>query len=689
MTVMVLSGCCKKSGENPFMAEWNTPFGVPPFEEIEVSDYVPAFKEGIRQQNAEVQAIIDNEEEPTFDNTLGALDRSGHLLTKVASVFFNLTSSDNSKELTEVQVEVLPLLSEHNDNIYMNADLFARVEKIYNQRAELGLTEEQGQLLDKVYNEFKRNGIALDADSQQRMREINKELSMLQQQFGNNLLDETNSYKLVIDNEEDLAGLPASVREAAAEAAAAEGMEGKWVFGLQRPSWEPFMLYSDKRELREQLYKAMYNRGNNNNDKDNKELVLKIANLRIEKAKMLGYNTPSEFILEDKMAKNPATVNAFLAEIFVAANAQAKRELAEMQAIADREGNGVKIASWDWFYYAEKLRQEKYALNEEELRPYFQMENVREGIFALANKLWGINFTKLENMPLFNKEAECFEVTDVDGSHIGVFYTDYYPRASKRGGAWMSDFRAQSVVDGVDIRPVIINIGNFTKPTQSTPSLLSLDEVETMFHEFGHGLHGLLAKANYSMVSGTNVARDFVELPSQVMENWAFEPEMLAIYAKHYQTGEVIPDSLVKKINNAATFNMGFMTTELSAAAILDMNWHDLNSVEGINPEEFEATKMAEIGLIEEIIPRYRTTYFNHIWAGGYSAGYYSYLWAEVLDKDAYQYFVENGIFDPATAAKLRVLLEKGGTVEPMKLYKEFRGQEPNPTYLLKGRGLI
>ena len=632
MTVMVLSGCCKKSGENPFMAEWNTPFGVPHFDDIEVRAYVPAFKEGIRQQNAEVQAIIDNEEEPTFDNTLGALDRSGHLLTKVASVFFNLTSSDNSKELTEVQVEVLPLLSEHNDNIYMNADLFARVEKIYNQRAELGLTEEQGQLLDKVYNEFKRNGIALDADSQQRMREINKELSMLQQQFGNNLLDETNSYKLVIDNEEDLAGLPASVREAAAEAAAAEGMEGKWVFGLQRPSWEPFMLYSDKRELREQLYKAMYNRGNNNNDKDNKELVLKIANLRIEKAKMLGYNTPSEFILEDKMAKNPATVNAFLAEIFVAANAQAKRELAEMQAIADREGNGVKIASWDWFYYAEKLRQEKYALNEEELRPYFQMENVREGIFALANKLWGINFTKLENMPLFNKEAECFEVTDVDGSHIGVFYTDYYPRASKRGGAWMSDFRAQSVVDGVDIRPVIINIGNFTKPTQSTPSLLSLDEVETMFHEFGHGLHGLLAKANYSMVSGTNVARDFVELPSQVMENWAFEPEMLAIYAKHYQTGEVIPDSLVKKINNAATFNMGFMTTELSAAAILDMNWHDLNSVEGINPEEFEATKMAEIGLIEEIIPRYRTTYFHHVWAGSDGDGYYSYLWEEVLD---------------------------------------------------------
>ena len=633
--VMVFTSCCKKTAENPFFVEWDTPYGIPPFEQIQYEHYAPAFTEGIKQQQAEIDAIINNPEAPTFDNTLGALDQSGALLGRVSGVFFNLTSSDNSKEFDAIQNEVLPILSEHSDNIYMNPELFARVEAVYNDQENLELTEEQLVLLERVYQEFVRNGIALNAEDQARMREINKELSMLQQKFGNNLLAETNAFQLVLETEDELAGLPAGVRQAGADAAKAAGMEGKYLYTLPKPSYIPFMQYSTRRDLREQMYKAMANRGNNDNENDNKQIVLDITRLRIEKANLLGYKTPSAFILDNKMAKNPETVNSFLAEIFVAGNNKAKEELAEMQAISDREGNDYALAAWDWDYYAEKLRQEKYALNEEEIKPYFQMENVRGGIFYLANRLWGLNFNQLEGMPLYNPEVEVFEVTDADGSLIGIFTTDYYPRDSKRAGAWMSNFREQRVVDGEDVRPIVLNIGNFTAPTSTTPSLLTMDEVETMFHEFGHGLHGLLAKANYVTVSGTNVARDFVELPSQIMENWAFEPEMLAVYAKHYETGEVIPDSLVAKINGAAYFNQGFRTAELAAAAILDMNWHDLTSVEGVEPIQFEADKMNEIGLIEEIIPRYRTTYFNHIWAGGYSAGYYSYLWAEVLDKDA------------------------------------------------------
>ena len=686
--VMLFTSCCNKSSENPFFVEWDTPYGIPPFEQIQNEHYVPAFEEGIRQQQAEILEIVNNPDAPTFENTLVALDQSGALLGKVSGVFFNLSSSDNSKAFDAIQEQVLPILSEHSDNIYMDPLLFERVKAVYNDRENLELTEEQMTLLDKVYQEFVRNGIALNEADQARMREINKELSMLQQKFGNNLLAETNAFQLVLETEDELAGLPEGVRQAGADLAKSAGMEGKYLYTLPKPSYIPFMQYSARRDLREQMYKAMANRGNNNNENDNKEIVKEITRLRIEKANLLGYKTSSAFILDNKMAKTPETVNAFLAEIFVPANEKAKEELAEMQAISNREGNDFTLAAWDWDYYAEKLRQEKYALNENELKPYFKMENVREGIFYLANRLWGLNFKPLSGMPLYNPGVEVFEVTDGDGSLIGIFTTDYYPRESKRAGAWMSNFREQRIVDGEDVRPIVLNIGNFTAPTSTTPSLLTMDEVETMFHEFGHGLHGLLAKSNYVTVSGTNVARDFVELPSQIMENWAFEPEMLAVYAKHYETGEVIPDSLVEKINGAAFFNQGFRTAELSAAAILDMNWHDLTSVEGIDPIQFEADKMNEIGLIEQIIPRYRTTYFNHIWAGGYSAGYYSYLWAEVLDKDAYQYFVEQGIFDPVTAGKFRVLLEKGGSVEPMKLYKEFRGQEPNSEYLLKGRGL-
>lgn len=689
-TALMMLACTQKAErENPFFAQWTTPEGVPPFEQIQVGDYLPAFEEGIRQQQSEIDTIISNTEVPTFDNTIAALDASGQLLAKVSLVFFNLTESDGSDELNKVMEQVLPKVSEHNDNIFMNAKLYERVKVVFDAQESLNLTTEQKMLLKKINTAFVRNGISLPEEKQARMREINSELSVLQQKFGNNLLAETNAFKLVLENEEDLAGLPESVRAAAADMAKAEGQEGKWMIGLQNPSRIPFLQNSTRRDLREKVYKAYINRGANGNENDNRELVIKIIKLRIEKANLLGYETPADFILDDTMAKSSDVVNQFLLNIFQAGNNKAKQELAEMQAIADREGNGLKIEAWDWDYYSQLLRKEKYAINEDELKPYFKMENVRAGVFKVANKLYGLNFEKLEGMPLFNPEAECFRVTDADGSLIGIFYTDYYPRASKRGGAWMTNFREQYIDEnGNDVRPVVINIGNFTKPTETEPSLLTLDEVETMFHEFGHGLHGLLAKANYRMVSGTNVARDFVELPSQIMENWAFEPEVLAMYATHYKTGEVIPNELIEKIQATSTFNQGFMTTELAAAAILDMNWHDLASAEGIEPIKFEKEMMDKIGLIPEIAPRYRTTYFNHIWTGGYSAGYYSYLWAEVLDKDAFESFKTNGLFDPATARAFRTLLEKGGTEDPMVLYRNFRGAEPNPEAMLIGRGL-
>ncbi len=673
-----------------FSTEFDTQFGMPPFDKISFGDFKPAFLKGMEDEAKEIDSIANNPEAPTFENTIAAMDNSGQLLNRVSRVFYGLKGAETNDSIQALAEELSPLMSEHRDNISLNDKLFARIKTLHDDTTNMNLTTEQYRLLDETYKGFVRSGIMLGEAEKTRLREINKELSALTLKFGNNLLKETNDYKLVIDNKEDLAGLPEGVIAAAAETAKNEGQEGKWVFTLQKPSWLPFLQYSEKRDLREKLYKAMFNRGDNDNENDNKKIINDIVNLRIEKAQMLGYKTHADFILDENMAKTPANVYKLLNDVWAYALPQAKKEAAELQAMVDAEGGNFKIESWDWWYYTEKVRQQKYALNEEEIRPYFKMENVREGVFEVANRLYGLNFKKLENVPVYNPEVEAYEVLDADGSHISVFYTDYFPRAGKNAGAWMSSFRGQQILNGENIRPIIYNVGNFTRPTETTPSLLTLDEVETLFHEFGHALHGMLANVTYSGVSGTSVSRDFVELPSQIMEHWAFHPEVLKLYAKHYQTGEIIPDSLIAKIDAASKFNMGFITTEFVAAALLDMDYHTQAEKKTFDVRDFEKKSMAKIGLINEIIPRYRSTYFSHIFSGGYSAGYYAYLWAEVLDADAFQPFVEKGVFDKATATSFREnVLSKGNSDDPMTLYKKYRGAEPNPIYLLKNRGFV
>ena len=655
---------CTKERTNPFFTEWNTPLGIPPFEQIQDADYLPALQEGIKQHDAEIAAIIANPDAPTFDNVIAAYDQSGQLLAKVVGVLFNLAETDNTPALEKIVEEATKLVAGHGNDITFNKELFAKVEAVNNQKASLGLTREQEMVLDKVYRSFADNGIALDEAGQARMKEINTELSALSNRFGNYLLKENNAFKAQFD--------------------------------VAISEYRDVMAGLEDRAAREKMFRAFAARGNNGNEFDTKAIILDILKLKEEKAKLLGYDTPAAQILSDKMAKTPAAVDAFLANIFKYAVARAKEEVRDMQKEMDKDiaagkvEKGATIQPWDWFYYSEKVRKAKYDLDEELVKPYFQMENVRQGVFNTASKLYGLQFEPIKDAPKYHPDVEAFKVTDADGSLIGVLLTDYFPRESKRGGAWMNNVRDQYVtVDGQMVRPIIVNVGNFNKPTADTPSLLSIDNVETMFHEFGHALHGLLSQCHYVTVSGTSVARDFVELPSQINENWAFQKEVLTGYAKHYQTGEVIPDALVEKILAARTFNQGFMTTELCAASILDMKWHELTSVEGIDIEAFEAKACKEMGLIDEIIPRYRTTYFNHIFNSGYSAGYYSYLWAEVLDKDAFELFKEKGIFDPETAMSFRHnILEKGGSEEPMTLYKQFRGAEPDPEALLRARGL-
>ena len=682
----------KSSGEpgSIFLTEFDTQFGMPPFDQIVFDDFKPAFLQGMEEQAKEIDAIVNNSQAPTFENTIVALDNSGRLLGRVSRVFYGLRGAETNDSIQKLASELSPLLSEHRDNINLNEKLFERIKTIHDDSENLSLTTEQKKLLSDYYKGFVRSGIMLEEDAKNRLREINKEMSALTLKFGENLLNETNGYKLVIDDEKDLAGLPAGVVAAAAETAKNEGEEGKWVFTLQKPSWLPFLQYADNRDLREKLYKAMYMRGDNDNSNDNKKIINDLTNLRIERAQLLGFDSHADFILAENMAKNPANVYKLLNEVWEYALPQAKKEAAELQAMIDAEGGDFKLQSWDWWYYTEKLREQKYALNEEETKPYFKMENVREGVFMVANKLFGLSFKKLDNVPVYHPEVEAYEVLDNDGSHIAVFYTDYFPRAGKNAGAWMSSFRGQQVLDGENIRPLIYNVGNFTRPTQDTPSLLTLDEVETLFHEFGHALHGMLSNVTYSGVAGTSVSRDFVELPSQIMEHWAFHPEVLKLYAKHYQTGEVIPDSLIEKIDAASKFNMGFITTEFVAAALLDMDYHTQTKQQNFDVRDFEKKSMEKIGLIDEIIPRYRSTYFSHIFSGGYSSGYYAYMWAEVLDADAFQPFIEKGVFDQTTAQSFRDnVLSKGGSDDPMVLYKKYRGAEPNPVYLLKNRGFV
>ena len=660
-TIVMAAVSCNRI--NPFLTEWETPYGIPDFGQIKEKHYIPAIELGIRQQQSEIDAIIANSDAPTFENVVEAYERSGAILDRVANVLFNISESDATESLQKIVEQALPLISVHSDNIFMNPYFFAKVEKLYNDMDNLGLTQEQKMTLKKLYNSFVKNGIALGEAEQARMREINMELSSLSNTFGNHLLAENNAFA-----EE---------------------------FGVTISEYAGAMATTEDRTLREKMFKAYSSRGNNGNENDNKELIMKMMALRVEKAKLLGYDNPAQMILADKMAGTPEAVDVFLADIMAPAVAKAEAEIVDMQAVMDEDikagilAEGSVIEPWDWAYYAEKVRKAKYALDEEQTKPYFKMENVREGVFNTAHKLFGLNFEQLDSIPVYHPDVEGFKVTDADGSLIGVLLTDYFPRSTKRGGAWMTNFINQEVIDGEDIRPVIVNVGNFAKPTADKPSLLTLDQVETMFHEFGHALHGLLSRCTYKSVSGTSVARDFVELPSQIMENWAFQKEVLKEYARHYETGEVIPDSLVNKILAAETFNQGFMTTELAAASILDLKWHMLDSVEGLDPMQFEADACRQMGLIDEIIPRYRSTYFAHIFSGGYSAGYYSYLWAEVLDKDAFELFKEKGIFDEDTAMSFRSnVLEKGGSDEPMDLYRRFRGADPDPKALIRARGL-
>ncbi len=668
---IVMMAACTQT-RNPFLQEWDTPYGIPPFEKIQLSDYIPAVKAGIEEQNKELDAILNNQEAPDFQNTVAAYELSGNTLDKVTSVLFNLQETEGSDEMNKVVEEATELLTAHEDNISMNRVFFERVKAVY-EADQSGLTREQQMVLKKLYQSFTRNGVDLDEVGQTRMKEINQKIAAAQQKFGTNLLAENNAFK-------DSFGVPVS-------------------------AYTDEMTNCEDRARREAMFKAYSSRGNNGNEYDNKALCLEILKLRAEKAKLLGFDTFAAYQLDNKMAGNPQAVDEFLDKIQRSSNARAKEEMADMQVILDEDiaagkvEAGAKIQPWDWFYYAEKVRQRKYALDENLTKPYFPMEGVRNGVFAAAHKIYGINVEPLSGVPVYNPAAEAFKVKDADGSLLGIFMTDYFPRASKRGGAWMTEFRGQYVdKDGNEVRPIVINVGNLTAPTDSTPGLFSIDEVETAFHEFGHALHGLLTKCTYPSVSGTSVARDFVETFSQFNENWAFQPEILALYAKNYKTGEVIPDFLVEKINNAGKFNQGFATSELCAASILDMKWHELTEEdlarmsEGdqvANVAAFEQKVCKEMGLLDEIIPRYRTTYFNHIFNSGYSAGYYSYLWAEVLDKDAFEYFRQQGIYDPETASRFRrILLERGGSEEPMTLYTMFRGAEPDPGALLRARGL-
>lgn len=674
---------------NPFFTEYTTPYGVPPFDQIEVAHYKPALLKGMEEQTKEVKAIVSNPEEPTFENTIVALDQCGQLLQKTMYAFSGQSSVNTNDEIQELEREIYPMLSKHSDDISLNPALFARVKAVYENQAKFNLDKEQKKLLEETYKGFVRGGANLSEADQAKLRELNSEISMLQLTFGQNVLKETNAFQLVIDNEADLAGLPEDVKVKAAETAKEMGKEGKWIFTLHNPSVMPFLQYADNCELRKQIFEAYINRGNNNNENDNKEVVKKLVTARLEKAKLMGYKDYAAYVLEVNMAKDEKNVYDLLNQVWTPALAKAKEELADINAEIKKEGGDFEAAGWDWRYYFEKAKKAKFNVDENEMRPYFELGHVRDGIFYVANKLYGITFNELKDIPKPDPDAFAFECKDKDGTLLGVLYMDFFTRPGKGGGAWCGGYRSQTYENGKRVVPIVTTVFNFSKPAEGQPALLTADETETVFHEFGHALHSLFGDVHYYGVS--DVPRDFVELPSQVDEHWAFEPEVLKVYAKHYQTGEVIPQALVEKMTNAGKYGQGFATTEYVAASLLDMDYHVLKEIpKDFDIEKFEAQKMSDRGLISQIPPRYRTTYFGHTMEGGYTAGYYSYMWAEVLDCDAFQAYVETGdIFNQTVAQKFRqYVLTPGGIDDAMDMYVNFRGKKPSIEPLLKNRGL-
>jgi len=672
--------------DNPFFKEYTCPFQAPPLDQIKNEHYIPAFKKGMEEQQREIEAIVKNIQPATFGNTVEVLDQTGDLLGKVSAVFNSIQSANTSGEIQQIANETAPLLAKHQDDIYLNEKLFDRIKTVYDQQEKSGLTVEQAKLLNDYYQNFIRGGINLPAEKKVRFRKINEELSVLLLKFDENVLKETMNFKLIVEKKEDLEGLPQPNRDAAAEAAAKEGLPGKWLFTVKKPSMIPFLQYAKNRNLREKLFKAYIMRGDNNNEFDNKVNASRIAALRVERANLLGYKTYADFSLERNMAKTPQNVYDFLNKLWEPALANARKEVLEMQEIIDKEGEKFKLQPWDWWYYADKVRKEKYDLDENELRPYFLMENVRKGAFELAAKLYGVQFIERNDIPKYSDEVTVFEVKEKDGAHIGLLYTDYFPRPGKQAGAWCGGFRAQEIRNGKMVTPLVTNVGNFSRPAGDKPSLLSLDDVGTLFHEFGHALQALFSNVTYK---GLSLPGDFVELPSQIMENWVFEPEMLKLYARHYVTGEVIPQVLIDKIIKSEKFNQGFITVEYLAACFLDMDWHMLTTTTPMESNAFEVKSMSKIHLIPEIVSRYRSTYFLHIFSGGYSAGYYYYIWAAVLDADAFEAFKEKGLFDQETAKAFReFVLARCTADDAMKQYERFRGRKPSIEPLLKRRGL-
>ncbi|RTY76624.1 MULTISPECIES: M3 family metallopeptidase [unclassified Flavobacterium] len=674
---------------NPFFQAYDTPFNVPPFDKIKNEHFKPAILEGISTHQAEVNAVANNTQPATFENTILAMENAGELLSNVNTVFSNLNSANTNKEIQNIAKEMAPNLSAHRDNIYLNEKLFAKVKTLWDKKETLGLNLEQAKILDNAYKDFVRSGANLSNADKEILRKINGDLSLTSLKYGQNILAETNSYELVVDAKKDLSGLPQGLIDAAAVDAKAKGKEGKWVFTLSNSSVMPFLQYSSNRELRKQIWNAYQTRGNQDNEFDNKKNAIALANLRGQKARLLGYKSHSNYVLEESMAKTPENVNKLLNDLWKPALEIAKTEAADIQKMMAKEGIKGAVQPYDWRYYTEKIRKERFDLDEEELKPYFSLENVRKGVFQVTEKLYGLQFKVLTDVPKYHEDVTVWEVTEKDGTHLGVLYMDFHPRESKRGGAWMTSYRTQKTVDGKRVAPVVSIVCNFTKPSANAPALLTFDEVTTFFHEFGHSLHGMLSNVTYKSLAGTSVPRDFVELPSQIMENWAAEPEVLKMYAKHYKTGEVIPETLVNKLKKAGTFDQGFTTTEYLAASLLDLEYHSQTKNITVDANAFEKAAMTKIGLIASIIPRYRSTYFSHIFSGGYSSGYYSYIWSGVLDTDAFEAFKTTTLFNPEKAKLFREnVLEKGGTEDPMVLYKRFRGAEPSIEPLLRKRGL-